>query len=522
MATENTVADLVISVAELKSLEAWKLTGPQLLRRVASLNYCVIVPDQQVEVFRGQTPERIEVIGESLFTSEFEFRLDQAKGRALPARRGWYLQQLIKLSALKSASNLERVIIWDADTVPLKDIHFFNVQGMCRYYFGKDYHLPYFENIDRLLGLDKVCTESFIAQSFPMTGKQIRAFFSFLEERHKKTWSEAIIDSIDFDESSGFSEYEVLGTFVANWTGRALEWQSGAWSLYGVAKQIGRCISRKNPPPPRNDFMAVEGWAQPKWGYVKIDETILKLRSFVGAVISRIKARLLRSLGPGRRLSLELGEIFDLQSDLRVVQIGANDGIQSDPLRQFFQTPSSYSAKLVEPIAYYCDKLRSLYGGRRDIEVLNLSVGSKTGSLELFHISPPVAYRMNGEGPANNWALGQGSSNRATVVYWIYKNAWRGEAYSKQIPNYIAAIEKISVPMVPTRELIDTPKKTLLVVDVQGMEAEIIMGLDKCALPRWVVLEEDLGKTTATELLIDLGYSATRIGTDVLFELNIS
>jgi FkbM family methyltransferase len=268
--------------------------------------------------------------------------------------------------------------------------------------------------------------------------------------------------------------------------------------------------------------MAVEGWAQPKYGYVEIDDFISNLRSFVGSVTARLNHQTDKGLGPELRLSIELGKIFDSQIDLDVVQIGANDGIQSDPLRQFFQSPLNYSAKLVEPIPHYCEKLLGLYGGRGDIEILNVSVGSQTGTLELFHISPPIAHEMNGEGPANNWALGQGSSSRATVVYWIYKNAWRGDAYTKQIPDYIAAIERISVPMVPTRELINFPKKTLLVVDVQGMDSEIIMGLDKNALPRWIVLEEDLGKEMATTILTDLGYSATRIGTDVLFELKIA
>jgi FkbM family methyltransferase len=514
---DKTLADLVISVADLKSLDAWELTGKELLRRLRSRDYWVIVPDKQLEVFREKTPSQIQVIPESLFTSEFSSKLDDAKGKVLPERRGWYLQQLIKLAAINRAKKLDRVIIWDADTVPLNDIRLFDIHGTCQYYRGYDYHLPYFENIDRLLGIDKAHKESFIAQCFPITGGQIQLFFEFLEERHSKPWWEAIIESIDFDESSGFSEYEVLGTFVSNHAEQAVHWQSGVWSLYGVAKHLAKQISRNRVASSTYDFMAIEGWAQPKWRYVEIDDFFKRLRGFVGSIFGKLRARINEKLRTPKSIIEALAGILGANENLQILQIGANDGIQSDPLRPFLKEPGSYSAKLVEPIKYYVDKLLELYENRADIQVLNLAVGEANGNLELFHIRPSIAYKMNGDGPSNNWALGQGSSSRATVVYWIYKNAWRGEAYTQEIPMYISAIEKISVPMTQTREFVDLPDQTLLVVDVQGMELEIIRGLDPASLPRWIVLEEDLGRSAATDLLVGWGYTALRIGSNILF-----
>lgn len=513
---DNPQADLVISVADLKSLDAWGLTGLELLRRLPSREYWVIVPDNQVDDFKEKTPSQIQVIPESFFTSEFSSELDEAKGKALPKRRGWYLQQLIKLAALKHSKKLNRVIIWDADTVPLKDIRLFDANGVCHYYRGQDFHLPYFDNIDRLLGLDKAHIDSFIAQCFPITGEQIEAFFNFLETKHSKPWWEAIIQSIDFDESSGFSEYEVLGTFVSNHVDYPIHWKTGAWSLYGVVKHLTRQISRSGVVFSRYDFMAVEGWAQPKWGFVEIDEFISKVRVFLGGVRGYLRMQLRAKTGRPNSIFEALGQILESQKSLQIVQIGAGDGLHSDPLRPFLKEPGRYSAKLVEPIGYYFDKLHELYQNREDIQILNLSAGATNGSLELFHIRPSIAHNMNGEGPPNNWALGQGSSSRATVVYWIYKNAWRGETYTREIPAYISAIEKISVPMIQTRDLIDLPDRTLLVVDVQGMELEIIWGLDRKSLPRWIVLEEDLGSSAATDLLVEWGYSALRIGSDVL------
>jgi hypothetical protein len=299
MPDDKGVADVLISVAAIKDLETWKLTAEQLHRRIASKEYWLIVPDDEVDVFRASTPDVIQVFPESIFTFEFEHKLYECQGRALPARRGWYLQQLIKLAALRTASNCERVVIWDADTVPLREINFFSETGSCRYYSGTDYHLPYFENIDRLLGLDKAQPESHITQNFPILGSQIIAFFDYIERRHSKNWWEAVIESIDFDEISGFSEYEVLGTFVSFFEETGVgERQSGAWS-YGVASQISRHLKRRSPKSPKFDFIAVEEWAQPKYGYMVADESVNKIWMVVVSLVSpilQLSRRILRNM----------------------------------------------------------------------------------------------------------------------------------------------------------------------------------------------------------------------------------
>jgi hypothetical protein len=58
------------------------------------------------------------------------------------------------------------------------------------------------------------------------------------------------------------------------------------------------------------------------------------------------------------------------------------------------------------------------------------------------------------------------------------------------------------------------------VIDVQGMEEDVVLGLSKDNLPRWVVLEEDLGKKAARQLLLSWGYREVFSGSDALFELD--
>jgi FkbM family methyltransferase len=511
--------NLVVSVAELGCIESWKLTGPQLIALVPASEYWLIVPDSQVKQFVDNSPVQVTVFPESIFTQDFSEKFSRCEGAALPARRGWYLQQLIKLSALKKAAHFDRIVIWDADTVPLQDLSFFDFQGNCRYYLGSEYHLPYFENIDRLLGLDKAHPNSFIAQNFPITGDQIRAFFSYVEKRHQSEWWNAVINSIDFDELSGFSEYETLGTFVSSIDKKPLNVQLGAWSRDGNQRWVKKQVSGQRVQKVKYDFVAVERWAGNRYGKHWLVRVLGSLRGYLGRVLAST-APLFKLPTESSRLENYLERIFDVDRNIDVIQIGANDGIQSDPLRRFIQTPGRFFARLIEPIPYYCQELRNLYNARPDVEIINCAAGSSNSTIDIFHIEPAKAIQMNGNGPHNNWALGQGSSSRATVVYWIYKNSWRGAAYVERIPDWISAIEKLQVRVIRTQDFVREAAKTLLVVDVQGMESEVIRGLSEENLPRWVVIEEDLGKKAARKLLIDLGYRVVVAGSDTLFELN--
>jgi FkbM family methyltransferase len=511
--------DLIVSVAEKSCLETWKLTGPQLLDFVPSSEYWLIVPDDQVQLFAENSPKEFTVFPESEFILVFSEKFSRCEGVALPARRGWYLQQLIKLAALYRASQLGRIVIWDADTVPLREISFFDSQGQCRYYFGTEYHLPYFENIDGLLGLDKAHPNSFVAQNFPIRGSQVRDFFAYIEERHQTEWWNAVIDSIDFNEASGFSEYEALGTFVSSLNTGSLATQSGMWSREGKQTWVSRYMRSRTGPLSKYDFVAVERWTQNRWGLPFLFGIIRGLSERIEGVYARV-LKLFGFPTASSRLENHLARIFEAAGGIDVVQIGANDGIQSDPLRRFLQSPGNFSARLVEPIPHYAQELKRLYMDRLDVEIIDCAAGSEDSMMEIFHIEPSKALQMNGDGPQNNWALGQGSSSRATVVYWIYKNSWRGDSYAERIPEWIDSIEKLQVRVVQTQELICDADRTLLVVDVQGMEEEVVRGLSRDNVPRWVLLEEDLGKKAARQLLVGWGYREVFSRNDTLFELN--
>lgn len=191
-----------------------------------------------------------------------------------------------------------------------------------------------------------------------------------------------------------------------------------------------------------------------------------------------------------------LHEYFKSNLTKTIVQIGANDGEMCDLLRPFFKKNSgSYKAILVEPMPFYANKLKSLYKDRPDIKIINAAMGEVERTETLYFIPPNVADLMNGDGPPNNWAHGQGSFDKNNVIHWIQQNSFRGDDYRKNIPYFLSCIESIEVPTLRTANIMPNCGNLLIVIDVQGFELQVLSGLDWSVSPAYIMLEDDLGKT---------------------------
>jgi len=170
---------------------------------------------------------------------------------------------------------------------------------------------------------------------------------------------------------------------------------------------------------------------------------------------------------------------------------------------------------LVEALPYYCDKLNRLYADQDNVQVVNALVASGKGQRQLFYINPIVADEMDGDGPMNCWAHGQGSFSRDTVVSWIQNNQFRGERYRLNIGRYIDSIESSWIVADSLSRLVQEyhiGECHLLVVDVQGAELEVLSTLqDMNGLPRFILYEDDSSldeqdKQDLQELLYSYGY----------------
>lgn len=256
----------VVSVCSSKDIEVWSVAAKYITRNVPAGRYYLFVPDHEITLFREKTPAVFEIIGDRSICGDLIEDLRARIAGKAEDRFGWYLQQFVKLFALYLHKEDDLVVIWDADTVPLKQISFVADNGHILHYSGNEHNKPYFDAIERLLGLKRVVNYSFIAQSFAMKGSWLRAFFDEIEQSHHKPWPSAILDAINFEQGAGFSEYETLGTFVAHRFCAEMVHNDTPWLRFGN-RTIGSVHNLTDPTARQKltqyDFVSFEAWDTP-------------------------------------------------------------------------------------------------------------------------------------------------------------------------------------------------------------------------------------------------------------------
>ena len=136
-------------------------------------------------------------------------------------RSGWLFQQLLKLNA-DSFVNTEHYLVLDADTVFLKP-RVFLFEGKTIFDHSNEHHAAYYRTYRKLFGQPVRSPVSFVAHCMLFQKSVLAEMKRILEARHGKIWYEAILDACDYDDISGFSEYETYGNFfLANHPDRYL------------------------------------------------------------------------------------------------------------------------------------------------------------------------------------------------------------------------------------------------------------------------------------------------------------
>ncbi|AKB45107.1 DUF6492 family protein [Methanosarcina vacuolata] len=127
-------------------------------------------------------------------------------------RSGWLFQQLLKLSGDKICTQ-EYFLVIDADTVLLKP-HTFLIKNKTLFMYSDEYHLPYFKMYKKIVGVEANSCVSFVSHQMLFHKPKLYALKKKIEENTQSSWYSAIINNIDKNETSGFSEYETYGNFV--------------------------------------------------------------------------------------------------------------------------------------------------------------------------------------------------------------------------------------------------------------------------------------------------------------------
>jgi len=139
--------------------------------------------------------------------------------KAKEKRAGWYFQQFLKLGISKSNKISGLYLVWDADCVVLKPISFVSNDKKVLFDTTKEHHQPYFDIIDRLIGIKKQVNHSFISEHLVFDKKIVSDLLDKIENRDESEWWIKILNTVDSEmlSYSGFSEYELYGNFVAKY-----------------------------------------------------------------------------------------------------------------------------------------------------------------------------------------------------------------------------------------------------------------------------------------------------------------
>ena len=125
---------------------------------------------------------------------------------------GWIRQQVLKLTA-PSYVDAELIAVFDADTVLLRDISFFD--GARQILFTADeYVASYHAMTQKLLGPGPRPKRSFVAHFMLLQRDLLLALTSEIEARHGCGLVEAILKNLDTGIAASLSEYELYGTYV--------------------------------------------------------------------------------------------------------------------------------------------------------------------------------------------------------------------------------------------------------------------------------------------------------------------
>jgi len=201
----------IISTCTSKDFLTWKLTSKSLLDYCESKEKILIVPSKDFKLFKRYTPPDFNVVVENDVVSPniLKNKIDSGSYD----RFAWFYQQILKIEFLKIGDDGDINLIWDADTVALRNFNCFQDNKII-YRFSNLHHQAYFDTIKFLLGIDKQTDKSFIAQVFPARVEWVRGMISLIEKKYNTDWYFSLLSIRNPSHKLFFSEYETLGNYI--------------------------------------------------------------------------------------------------------------------------------------------------------------------------------------------------------------------------------------------------------------------------------------------------------------------
>ena len=178
-----------------------------------------------------------------------------------------------------------------------------------------------------------------------------------------------------------------------------------------------------------------------------------------------------------------LAILFRCADDLTFVQVGANDGVQNDPLHPFLER-SDPRGILIEPQTIPFRRLQARYGQRERLTLLQAAIDRKAGSRILYRCREGLI-----GGAAAGFLSGLASFDRNQVAKAYLRHARRlGLACPPEQAIVGEAVATLTLDGVLRDFGFD--RCDLLVIDTEGHDYEIIQSVDFSRIRPTVLIYE--------------------------------
>jgi FkbM family methyltransferase len=209
-------------------------------------------------------------------------------------------------------------------------------------------------------------------------------------------------------------------------------------------------------------------------------------------------------LDPAVQRSVEFDDVicrymFEHGETCVFVQVGAYDGVSTDPLRKYIAR-CGWRGVMLEPQPGPASRLRTLYAEARDIVIMQAAVDAEPGARSLYTVECDELPR---------WAGGMASFDREHLIRQAHL-----------IPGIAERVRELTVPCVTFDDVLDAlppGRLDLLQIDAEGADGFLLSLFPfervKPAIVQWEIKNLSRAEQEATlEQLCALGYRVCRSG----------
>lgn len=174
---------------------------------------------------------------------------------------------------------------------------------------------------------------------------------------------------------------------------------------------------------------------------------------------------------------------------ISVIQIGANDGVNGDPLGDLILNETEkIKALLIEPQSGAYGRLSQRYASSPHVVCLNAAIDKKPGNRTMYSIDPQIVAQKTGIMLDDSI----GSFDHHFVLRFLKRKMRRSNIalYDHELESLITEETVLGIPLKQALEEANILQPDVVLVDVEGFDAEVVrMVLDDGLRPQLIQYE---------------------------------